>query len=166
MNAVADAAVYNGAYGSDSDASSDDSPEYYQPISNVEIGDDDEEGEGEAEDLSNGDLNPNFHHQLLPNGWMENGLSPLDLRSDDNEAEEEAAAEAIESEMAIERAFREDEMRRAAPLPAEAAVRVMEAMRGVSFSGGAPDWARQVPEGEWRDRLRRLRTEPSAAVDN
>lgn len=61
------------------------------------------------------------------------------------------------SDTAIRRAFREDESRRNAPLTAENAMRVREAMRGVSFAGLAPDWAHQVPEDQWIDRLRRLR---------
>ncbi|KAL0378679.1 UNVERIFIED_CONTAM: hypothetical protein Sradi_3173400 [Sesamum radiatum] len=58
----------------------------------------------------------------------------------------------MELERAIERSFREDERRRNAPLTAENAVRLMEAMRGISLGGGAPDWAGQVPEDQWIDR--------------
>ncbi|KAL0378601.1 UNVERIFIED_CONTAM: hypothetical protein Sradi_3165600 [Sesamum radiatum] len=150
---------------SDPDANSDDSPKYYQPISTVDSGGEDED-HGRDRVLSDQDPNPNFYH--LPNGWgwVENGVSSLDLSDKDHESdeeEEEEEEEAMESERAIERAFREDERRRNAPLTAENAVRLMEAMRGISFGGGAPDWAGQVPEDQWIDRLRRLRR-PSAAA--
>ena len=62
---------------------------------------------------------------------------------DEEEEEEERMIEASES--AIRRAFSEDENRRNAPLSAENAVRVMEAMRGVSFGGTVPAWAAQFP---------------------
>lgn len=168
MNAVASSAEDNGVCGSDSDSNSDDSPDYYQPISTVDGGGGEDEDEGG--DFSDQDPNPNFHH--LRNGWVENGVSSLDIRDDDHEDEEEEEEEATESERATERAFREDERRRNAPLTAENAVRVMEAMRRISFGGGAPDWAGQVPEDQWVDRLRRLRrpssaaTAGSAAIDN
>ncbi|KAI3461683.1 hypothetical protein Pfo_018346, partial [Paulownia fortunei] len=157
-------AVDNGVCGSDSDSTSDDSPEYYQPISTVDSGGgggiEEEDDEG---DFSDQDLNHNFHQ--LPNGWVvENGISSLDLSDEyDKDEDEEEEEEATESERAIERAFREDERRRNAPLTAENAVRVMEAMRGVSFGGGAPDWTGEVPEDQWIDRLRRLRRPSSAA---
>uniref|UniRef100_A0A2N9IP73 Uncharacterized protein n=1 Tax=Fagus sylvatica TaxID=28930 RepID=A0A2N9IP73_FAGSY len=70
---------------------------------------------------------------------------------------------------AVLRAFREDESRRNALLLPENATRVMEAMRGVSFGGVAPDWAGQFPEDQWIDRLRRLRQPPqdnSTSVQN
>ncbi|PPD66692.1 hypothetical protein GOBAR_DD36426 [Gossypium barbadense] len=64
------------------------------------------------------------------------------------------------------RAFREDERRRNAPLTAENAMRVREAMRGVAFAGLTPDWANQIPEDRWIDQLRRLRQpqRPSSTV--
>ncbi|KAL3616218.1 hypothetical protein CASFOL_039608 [Castilleja foliolosa] len=147
MNAVVTSgAVDNGVYGSDSDSNSDDLPEYYHPISTAENNVDEDEG-----DPSDLDLNHRFHQ--LPNG-----LSPLDLSDDDDleDDEEEEAVEATESERAIERAFREDERRRTAPLPADNAVRVMEAMRRISFGGDTPDWAARVPEDQWIGRLRSL----------
>lgn len=155
MNAVATSAAENGLCESDSDSNSDDSPEYYQPLSTT--GENEEEEEG---DVSDQDPNHNFHR--LPNGWVENGVESLDLSDKDDEGEEEA----MESERAIERAFREDERRRNAPLPAENAVRVMEAMRGFSLGGGgaAPDWAAQVSEDQWIDRLLRLRRPSSSTA--
>ncbi|KAL6200420.1 hypothetical protein ACLB2K_030201 [Fragaria x ananassa] len=59
-------------------------------------------------------------------------------------------------------AIREDESRRNAPLTPENATRVMEAMRGISFAGVAPDWADRIPEENWMDRLRRLRQSPQS----
>ncbi|GFP80567.1 hypothetical protein PHJA_000200100 [Phtheirospermum japonicum] len=144
MNAVVtSAAVDNGVCGSDSDSNSDDLPELYHPISTADNSGDEDEG-----DPSDQDLIHHFHH--LPNG-----LSPLDLSDHEDDEEEEEAA-ATESEGAIERAFREDERRRTAPLTADNAVRVMEAMRQISFGGAAPDWAARVPEDQWIDRLRSL----------
>lgn len=61
------------------------------------------------------------------------------------------------SETAIQRAFIEDENRRNAPLPAENATRVMEAMRGISFTGLAPDWSGRVGEDTWINQLRNIR---------
>ncbi|KAK6163281.1 hypothetical protein DH2020_000145 [Rehmannia glutinosa] len=145
--------------GSSSSFDSDDLPEYYQPISTVDNGgsgeDEDEDEEGDFSDQ-----NPSHNFHQLPNGWTENGVSSLDLIDEDEEEEEMAT----ESESAIERAFREDERRRNAPLPAENAVRVMEAMRRVSFGGSAPDWAGQVPDDQWIDRLRRMRRPTSGVV--
>ncbi|RXH84966.1 hypothetical protein DVH24_041734 [Malus domestica] len=51
------------------------------------------------------------------------------------------------------RAFREDESRRNAPLTAENATRVREAMRGISFAGTPPHWAELIAENNWMDRL-------------
>ncbi|PPR90513.1 hypothetical protein GOBAR_AA30169 [Gossypium barbadense] len=69
-------------------------------------------------------------------------------------------------ENGISRAFREEERRRNAPLTAENAMRVREAMRGVAFAGLTPDWANQIPEDRWIDQLRRLRQpqRPSSTV--
>ncbi|KAK1286110.1 hypothetical protein QJS10_CPB20g00224 [Acorus calamus] len=47
--------------------------------------------------------------------------------------------------------------RRNAPLTAENASRIVDAMRGVSFGGIAPDWVDRMPEDRLIDRLRRLR---------
>lgn len=95
---------------------------------------------------------------------MENGVLSLDL-SDEDDIEEDDEEERImeESDMAIQRAFREDETRRNAPLTPENSMRVIEAMRGVSFGGLAPDWAAQVPEDQWINQLRNLRR-PSPAT--
>ncbi|KAL7081960.1 hypothetical protein ACP275_14G071100 [Erythranthe tilingii] len=159
MNAAAASEAHNGAYESDSESNSDDSSEYYQPISTAD---------GEDEEETNAsDQDPNLNFHRLPNGWVENGLSSLDLTNEEEEDEEEAT----ESESAIERAFREDERRRSAPLTEENAVRVMDAMRRISFGGGggggaaaAPDWAGQVSDDQWIDRLMRLRRPSSSAA--
>ncbi|KAL7124719.1 hypothetical protein ABFS83_14G067600 [Erythranthe nasuta] len=157
MNAAAASEAHNGAYESDSESNSDDSSEYYQPISTAD---------GEDEEETNAsDQDPNLNFHRLPNGWVENGLSSLDL-TDEEEGEDEDEGEATESESAIESAFREDERRRSAPLTEENAVRVMDAMRGISFGGGAaaPDWAGQVSDDQWIDRLMRLRRPSSSSA--
>lgn len=140
--------------GSDSDTNTADSPEYYQPLSSAEEEEDEEE----------------YHRDLtvqsLPNGYIncvENGVSALDLTDDDDDEEEENEEERMR-EAAIRRAIREDEMRRNAPLPAENATRVMEAMRGISFGGFTPNWAEQVPEDRWINELRRLRHSTSSTT--
>nr|GMD15747.1 uncharacterized protein LOC109173699 [Ipomoea batatas] len=102
---------------SDSDTNSDESPEYYQPISSADGDDEDEEFSDQHSNLSDGDRDPS----------------------------------------AIRRAFRDDDSRRSAPLTAENTMRVMEAMRGVSFGGVAPDWAGRVPESQWIQQLRTIR---------
>ncbi|XP_073144124.1 uncharacterized protein [Henckelia pumila] len=159
----------NGGGGSDSDTNPDDSPDYYQPISFVDEGEFSDEDRN-SDDEINGHQELDFHH--LANGHaeancLENGISSLDLseesREYDGEDEEEQEA-ATDSETAIERAFREDERRRHAPLTAENAGRVMEAMREVSFGGPPPDWAGRVTEDQWLDRLRRLSRQPSASA--
>ncbi|KAJ1283852.1 hypothetical protein BS78_03G158900 [Paspalum vaginatum] len=101
------------------------------------------------------------HHRLDETG---NGISALDLASDEDEEtvggdeedqeEEEGGLTAGE---AAARAFSEDELRRRAPLPAGAAARIVDAMRGVEFPGAPPAWAGSVPEDQWIDRLRSLR---------
>ncbi|XAR60781.1 hypothetical protein NMG60_11034284 [Bertholletia excelsa] len=166
MNAVANSAndfievLAENAGGSESDTSLDDLPEYYQPIAAAE---DYEDVPDEASADRHSD-NDGFHFHQLPNGdanRIENGVASLDLSDDEDgkiseeEDEEERMREASDS--AIVRAFREDESRRNAPLTPETATRVMEAMRGISFGGLAPDWAGQVPEDQWIDQLRRLR---------
>ncbi|WOL14803.1 hypothetical protein Cni_G23584 [Canna indica] len=80
---------------------------------------------------------------------------------DDGEAEEEEER-ARQLEASISTAFREDDRRRSAPLTPENAARVLDAMRGVAFRGVPPDWADQVPEDQWVDRLRRMRGESSS----
>lgn len=163
---------------SDSD-SSDEIPDYYQPISS-------DNGEGNDDENLDSDSNSNepningYHtihphsHSSLSNGHdYQNGIRSLNLISEDQEEreseeheeeEEEEERRRAESDWAIRRAFEEDESRRNAPLPAENAVRVMEAMRGVSFSGLAPDWASRIPEDHWLDQVRRLRQPPHSAA--
>ncbi|PKA66892.1 hypothetical protein AXF42_Ash003549 [Apostasia shenzhenica] len=81
---------------------------------------------------------------------------------EDEELEEETTARELEA--SILRAFREDESRRTAPLSPENAATIVNAMRGVSFSGYTPEWADRVPEDLWLDYLRRLRGEATAAT--
>ncbi|KAL1829007.1 hypothetical protein ACET3Z_007419 [Daucus carota] len=136
--------------GSDSDSNAGDSPDYYLPISAAT--EDDGNFSDHTSDHDHTE-NPSFHP--LPNGYancVENGVASLDLTDDE---EEETAV--ITSETAIQRAFIEDENRRNAPLPAENATRVMEAMRGISFAGVAPDWSGRVREDMWIDQLRHMR---------
>ncbi|TKY47206.1 hypothetical protein E2542_SST29263 [Spatholobus suberectus] len=151
MNSGAIDFIEENGNGSDSDANSDDAQEYYQPISAVEDG-------GSSDGEHRGDF------RQLPNGFVvhgvaENGISSLDLndgveKSSSDEGEEEEEEERSREE--FERAVREDENRRNAPLTAENATRVMEAMRGVSFAGAVPDWAAGDPDDRWIDQLRRL----------
>lgn len=161
---------------SDSDTS-DEIPDYYQPISS-------HNGEGDDDENLHSDSNSNesningYHihphsHSSLSNGYdYQNGIRSLNLISEDqeeresqeHEEEEEEERRRAESDRAIQRAFEEDESRRNAPLPAENAVRVMEAMRGVSFSGLAPDWASRIPEDRWLDQVRRLQQPPHSAA--
>lgn len=122
--------------GSDSDANPDDAPEYYQLISVV---DDD----GSSDDEHGREL------RHVPNGFavhvvVKNGISSLDLNdiaekssSDEEEEQEEEEEERRED---FERALREEENRRNAPLTAENTTRVMDVMRRVSFAGVVPDW--------------------------
>lgn len=137
--------------GSDSDANSDDAPEYYQPIS-------------AADDDGNSDGEHGGEFRQLPNGFAvhsaaENGISSLDLNdvAEKSSSDEEEEEEDERSREELERALREDENRRNAPLTTENATRVMEAMRGVSFAGVVPDWAARDPDDSWIDQLRRLR---------
>lgn len=167
MNASATSHEENGVCGSDSDSNPDDSLDYYQPISIADnSGGEDSDNDGErGGEFSVEFPNSNFHQ--LPNGWIQNGVSSLDISDGDDEEDKEE--EAVESESAIDRAYREDETRRNAPLPVENAVRVMEAMRRISFGGGAPDWAGQISEDQWIDRLRGMRrpsSSASAPIDN
>ncbi|KAI8015869.1 hypothetical protein LOK49_LG05G01477 [Camellia lanceoleosa] len=161
MNAVSnDSAndfIQDNSEGSDSDTdintNTDDSPQFYQPISDVS---DPANSDGDS------DADSIFPH--LANGYansIENGISSIDL-SDDEDTKSNAEDDDDErmrevTDSAIQRAFREDESRRNAPLTAETATRVMEAMRGVSFGGFAPDWANRVPEDQWINQIRRLR---------
>ncbi|KAM5583086.1 hypothetical protein ABKV19_003147 [Rosa sericea] len=154
--------------GSDSDTNidDDDAAEYYQPVSAVDSEDDEENHHLQNDAVVS-------HSQLLPNGVIVNqaqrGVSSLRLNDDvegDNGSSSEQEEEEVEivggSDSAITRAIREDESRRHAPLTPENATRVMEAMRGISFVGVAPDWADRIPEENWIDRLRRLRQSPQS----
>nr|GMD17345.1 suppressor protein SRP40 [Ipomoea batatas] len=146
---------------SDSDTNSDESPEYYQPISSADGDDEDEEFSDQHSNLGDGDRDPSgSSFNRLPNGYarcVENGVSCLDLSDEDDEEEEEEERIRAASDSAIRRAFRDDDSRRSAPLTAENTMRVMEAMRGVSFGGVAPDWAGRVPESQWIQQLRTIR---------
>ncbi|GAB2214689.1 hypothetical protein Droror1_Dr00019049 [Drosera rotundifolia] len=157
---------------SDSDThSSDDIPGYYQPISSVAIrdGDDEEEETGHHYTIGSRseDHGPLDHHGLS-NGHADHHertmamtMRSVDLREEDaemkEEQEEEEELRAAEVDFVMRRAFEEDESRRNAPLTPENATRVMQAMRGVSFAGYAPDWVQALPEDQWIDHLRRLR---------
>uniref|UniRef100_A0A0A8ZGS4 Uncharacterized protein n=1 Tax=Arundo donax TaxID=35708 RepID=A0A0A8ZGS4_ARUDO len=98
------------------------------------------------------------HHRL---GEAGNGISALDLASDEDEeadVEEEDREEGdVTTGEAAARAFSEYERRRRAPLPAGAAARIVDAMRGVEFPGAPPPWAGSVLEDQWLDRLGSLR---------
>ncbi|KAM3411980.1 hypothetical protein ACQJBY_003570 [Aegilops geniculata] len=85
---------------------------------------------------------------------VDNGVSELDLASDEEEEEsdEEEATGATEAAAALD-----DERRRRAQLPAGAAARIVDAMRGVAFPGAPPPWAGAVPDEQWLERLRSLR---------
>ncbi|XP_066312014.1 uncharacterized protein [Miscanthus floridulus] len=116
---------------------------------------------------SESDPDPDFdaavpHHRLDEAG---NGISALDLASDEDEAAEDAEAEDEDGDLrpaeAAARAFSEDERRRRTQLPAGAAARIVDAMRGVEFPGAPPAWAGSVPEDQWLDRLRSLRAGPN-----
>ncbi|KAJ4725496.1 serine/threonine-protein kinase rio2 [Melia azedarach] len=154
--------------GSDSETNPDDTPEYYQPISAVDYDDNDSDS-----DQTNGDESDSHG---LPNGYYvhiaENGMSSMHINGDveakgsSEDEEEERMREESESESAIMRAFTDDENRRNAPLSQDNAMRVMEAMRGVSLGGLAPDWANQVPEDRWMDQLRRIRRPERATSTN
>uniref|UniRef100_A0A2P2IMY3 Uncharacterized protein MANES_18G142700 n=1 Tax=Rhizophora mucronata TaxID=61149 RepID=A0A2P2IMY3_RHIMU len=144
--------------GSDSDSNPDDTPEYYQPISAVDV---DGDGDEDSDRANSDEEHLSYHAHLTQNGFSSlhldgdsEGKSSGDDDEDEDEDYEERPREASDS--AISRAFREDESRRNAPLTAENAMRVMEAMRGVSFRGLAPDWAGRIPEEQWIDRVRRL----------
>ncbi|XP_057723947.1 uncharacterized protein LOC130939896 [Arachis stenosperma] len=145
MNSTINNFNQENGHGSDSDTNSGDeaaAAEYYQPISGVDDGSGESDGENGI------------------NGVAENGIWSLDQNDVVYEEEEEEEEERNRREE-IRRAFSEDENRRNAPLSEENATRVMEAMRGVSFGGVAPDWADRVPEDRWIDQLRRLRLSPN-----
>ncbi|MFS7910033.1 hypothetical protein Hanom_Chr02g00101531 [Helianthus anomalus] len=147
MNAVSNSDISfseENAGGSDTDSIPEESPEYYEPLSNGAI-------EDEEEDSSD---NEERRH-------VENGISYLDMSKEEDEEEEEKEEE--EERMrreAMQMAFREDERRRSAPLTQENTTRVMEAMRGISFRGLPPDWAAQ--DHRWMDQLAAIRQSPSS----
>ncbi|CAN1180192.1 hypothetical protein LINPERHAP2_LOCUS34631 [Linum perenne] len=158
--------------GSDSDTNTDEASDYYQPIS--ADGDDETDGEQQEDDSSTVQSN---HHQAnrvaedsrnLENGHCfeeaEGWISSLHLNGvkSDEESGTDVEEETVvsDSSNSVVRAFREDENRRNAPLTAENSTRVMEAMRGISFVGSAPEWAVRVPETQWIDQIRRLRQLP------
>lgn len=114
--------------------------------------------DSDSEPYTDPDLDAVPHHRLDEAG---NGISALDLASDDDEAAEGAEEEEedgdLRPEEAAARAFSEDERRRRAPLPADAAARIVDAMRGVEFPGAPPAWVGSVPEDQWIERLGSLR---------
>ena len=79
------------------------------------------------------------HHRL---DAIDNGISALDLASDEEGSDEEDQS----GTEAAARAFSEEESRRRAQLPAGAAARIVDAMRGVAFPGAPPSWAGSVPQ--------------------
>ncbi|KAK9124619.1 hypothetical protein Sjap_014221 [Stephania japonica] len=133
--------------GSDSESNSDDALDnHYQPIPAQDLNDEEENDYIESNGSSAGAFqNPN-------NNGHGHHIEEEEVRGDDDSEEEIAVSEAIS------RAFSEDDRRRTAPLTPEAATRIRDAMRGVSFGGTPPDWAHSVPEDRWIDQLRRLRT--------
>ncbi|CAM0881404.1 unnamed protein product [Alopecurus aequalis] len=98
------------------------------------------------------DPNPDLasHHRL---DAIDNGITALDLASDEEESDEEDQSVTEAASLASS----EDERRRRAQLPAGAAARIVDAMRGVAFPGAPPSWAGSVPDEQWLDRLRSLR---------
>ncbi|XP_009588455.1 uncharacterized protein LOC107771965 [Nicotiana tabacum] len=163
--------------GSDSDTNADDSPEYYQSISSTADDDDAQISDQRPNPVQSSDdeePDESNHFHRLPNGYArceENGISSLDLSDGEedeckSEVEEEEEGIRAASDNAVQRALREDESRRNAPLTAENATRVMEAMRRVSFGGVAPNWTSEVPEDQWIVHLRRLREPPANASTN
>ncbi|KAF5185698.1 serine/threonine-protein kinase rio2 [Thalictrum thalictroides] len=153
---------------SEGNSDNDDGPaDYYQPISAVDDNQEDEDDNDKKSD--GGDFNSSSTNSENPNcrDVLSNGHG---RRIDLNEEEDESADEEevrIRAE-AAERAFREDENRRNAPLPAENATRIMDAMRGISLGSGftPPDWANRVPEDQWIDQLRRLRVQTPSTFDS
>ncbi|XP_028120324.1 uncharacterized protein LOC114317761 [Camellia sinensis] len=82
--------------------------------------------DSDSDDDSDGDSNDDSVFPYLANGYanpVEIGVSSIDTKSNE-EDDDEKMREVTDS--AIQRAFREDESRRNAPLTAETAMRVME----------------------------------------
>ncbi|KAF6991250.1 hypothetical protein CFC21_008357 [Triticum aestivum] len=119
----------------------------------------DSEAEGDADYLpisgaasdTDSDPDPDLaSHRRLD--AVDNGVSELDIASDDEESDEEEGTGATEAAASLD-----DERRRRAQLPAGAAARIVDAMRGVAFPGAPPPWAGAVPDEQWLERLRSLR---------
>lgn len=143
----------------DHSSASDSEPESnteYLPITGSAASDTDTDTDTEPDpDLAS-------HHRL---GAIGNGMSGLDLASDNEDANDGGEADEEEeqcpAEAAAARALSEDERRRRAPLPADAAARIVDAMRRVAFPGAPPSWADSIPDDQWLDRLRSLRGGPN-----
>ncbi|GAB2284735.1 hypothetical protein Dimus_019189 [Dionaea muscipula] len=172
---------HNPAEDSDSDAHSDGIPDHYQPISTIgaeeddENEDDDFSGGARSEEygrinlpsLANGHVYPTEDTEMmitmmmrstqLSEALIEEAERQVALIEEAERQEEEEERRRAASESAMRRAFQEDESRRNAPLTPENATRVIQAMRGISFGGSAPEWAHSLPEDRWIDQLRRLR---------
>ncbi|EEF36018.1 uncharacterized protein LOC8286005 [Ricinus communis] len=159
MNATTNFIEDNNDPESDCDTNTDVAPEYYQPISPLADDDSDPEQANSDEDSRA----ENGIRCLHLNGDVEQQSSSSSSEEEEDE-EEERVREASES--AILRAFREDENRRNAPLSQENATRVIEAMRGISFSDYTPDWAGRVPQDQWIHRLRALRSQQQILSPN
>ncbi|GJM94136.1 hypothetical protein PR202_ga10753 [Eleusine coracana subsp. coracana] len=139
-------------HSSASDSDGELEADYYHPISSA-AADSDSESDADPDAAV-----PHQHHRLHE---THNGMAALDLTSDDHgedSDEEDQEEEGVTlGEAAAARAFSEDEQRRSAPLPAGAAARIVDAMRGVEFPGAPPQWAGDVSEDQWVDRLRAIR---------
>ncbi|KAJ1695409.1 hypothetical protein LUZ63_012107 [Rhynchospora breviuscula] len=131
---------------------------YYHPISSDNGSLSESESEPDPDDL-----NPSSTYSNL-SGANGNGISSLDLNSDEEEANEEEEDVVRESEASISRAFREDEQRRNTPLSADASERIMNLMRGIEFRGAPPAWVDRVSEEQWTDQIRRIRGETHTAA--
>lgn len=162
--------IADNAGDSDSDTNSDEGADYYQPISSI---DDNEDGDANIPIINGYHYQSDVlnQHNSLSNGHdysaaAENGVRSLNLSEDEEREsdEEEEERRRAELESAMRRAFQEDESRRNAPLPEDSAVRVMDAMRSVSFSGLPPDWVRDVPEDRWVQQLQQLRQPPHSTA--
>ncbi|KAG2320197.1 hypothetical protein Bca52824_013410 [Brassica carinata] len=150
--------------GSDSDSNSvEESQDYYEPISAVDLdgGNEDDEDEEDNYLPINGD---GFSSNGLSNGHCTipeavDGISSISMNAEaKSDTEEEETETVTPPDSEIRTAFDEEERRRRSPLLVENAARVMEAMRAISFPGTAPDWASDVNEDRWVDQLRRLRS--------
>lgn len=159
LDHVADQWIAENASGSDSDTNPDETPDYYQPISAVDEEDFSGNNAHDFHGLSNGNAHMVETDAAFPDRSDRVERENEEAQGEDEEEEEEERMREA-SESAIQRAFREDDSRRNAPLTPENATRVMDAMRGVSFGSLAPDWASQIPENQWIARLQRMRQSP------